>query len=221
MRTTKETSASGAVLDAAHSIASVGPHRFRTRRSSMSMSSHLWGFLRRSGAAVLSVRIHAVIDSAARCWSDAIHTSVISGMRRLYSARPGNYSQALSRCTRGAHRSSVGVILRTVPIVTNGSVVAFTIRPLARHPTLLWHGVPLVIPVAVMLRNATMVANLDRHFLEALLHGLAANPLAMRHPVVLHLGCVRDAVAWMVFVQAESTGVDSGLGLLREKRDTE
>jgi hypothetical protein len=30
-----------------------------------------------------------------------------------------------------------------------------------------------------------------------------------------------DAVAWIILVQAESTGVDVGLRLLREKRDTE
>lgn len=108
-----------------------------------------------------------------------------------------------------------------MPIVTNGSVLASTIRPLARHAALLWHRVSLVIPVAVMLRDATMIANLGRHFLEALLHGFAVNALATCHPIVLHLRCVLDAVAWMVFVQAESTGVDSGLGFLREKRDTE
>jgi hypothetical protein len=72
-----------------------------------------------------------------------------------------------------------------------------------------------------MLGYATMVANLDRHFLQALLHGSAVNALTTHHPVGLHLGCVLDAVAGMVLVQAESTGLDGGLGLLREKRYTE
>ena len=111
---------------------------------------------------------------------------------------------------------SIGVILHTVPIMTNRSVIAFTIRPFARHRALPWHRVALVTPVAVMFRYATVVANLDGHFREALLHGFAANALTLRHPVVLHLGCVLDAVAWMVLVQAESTGVDGGFGLLRE-----
>jgi hypothetical protein len=113
------------------------------------------------------------------------------------------------------------MILRTMPIVTNGAVVAFTIRFLARHRALPWHRVALVVPVSVMFRYATVFANLNRHFLEALLHGFVVNALTTRHPVVLHLGCVLDAVTWMVLVQAESTGVDGGLGLLREKRNTE
>jgi len=106
-------------------------------------------------------------------------------------------------------------------IVTNWSVVASTVRLLARHAALLWHRVALVAPIAVVLRYATMIANLGRHFLEALLRGFAVNALTMRHPVALHLGCVLDAVAWMVLVKAEPTGVDGGLGLLREKRGTE
>jgi hypothetical protein len=108
-----------------------------------------------------------------------------------------------------------------MPIVTNGAVVAFTIRLLARHRALPWHRVALVIPVAVMFRYATVVANFDRHFLKALLRGFVVNALTTRHPVVLHLGRVLDAVAWMVLVEAESTGLDGWLGLLREKRDTE
>jgi hypothetical protein len=75
---------SGAVLDAAHSVASGGAASFPDEKKFYEyvepICEDFYGG--EVGRPVLSVRIHAAIDSPARCWSDAIHTSVISGMRR-------------------------------------------------------------------------------------------------------------------------------------------